>query len=287
MGHRALLLLGLGILAAGCGPKLIRETVFENEQVTVELRQVQDGGEIVQRGFRHPATIADVRIAHILASLSHQDAEGNRKPTIRSAHVYDLAEGMAMALEKATPNDEVIGIARSRDRRLALFTTDRITAFRSFIEGDDLVLEFFVIERRNEEEARRGGSKKSWQVPLDMPDTPPPFTLMPGEAQRRRGPRGLSIAWRDDFYRDPVSLRFRSGQVRRRTILMELPEAEPETESPSAAAPRVLSEQQLDAMDRLEAARRAGFVTESEYTRRRRLILEGRLDEAGYGPDAP
>jgi hypothetical protein len=199
---------------------------------------------------------------------------------------------MAKALEKATPDDEVIGIAYGRDRRLGIFTVDRITAFRSFVEGDDLVLEFFAVDQRAEEE-KRGGSR-AWQAPLELPEGRPEFALMPGEAQRTRGARGVSIAWRDDYYRNPVSLRFRSGQVKRRTVLMEIPEAEPEAESEperpggvSAREPQTLSELQLDALDRLEAARRAGFVTESEYARRRRLILEGRLDEAGYGPGKP
>jgi hypothetical protein len=229
--------------------------------------------------------IADVRLAHILASISHEDEEGEREPTIRSEHVYELAEGMAKAFEKAGPDDEIVGVAYARDRRLGIFTAERVTAFRSWAEeGGILVLEFFAIEQdMPDAEPRR---REAWQAPADLPEERPRFRLIPGEAQRAHGARGLAIAWRDDYYRQPVSMRIRGGKVHRRTILLEAPE-ETAPPAPAAPVPASLSDEQRQALDQLEAARRQGLVRETEYQRRRILILEGKLDEAGYGKRAP
>src|SRR5262245_49274379 len=110
------------LLAGGCGPKLVRETVSQNEKVLVQLRRSEQRGGVVARGHAQPATIADVRLAHILASLEHETPKGERVPTIRSEHVYELAEGMARAFEKAGPDDDVIAVGYSRDRRMGIFT---------------------------------------------------------------------------------------------------------------------------------------------------------------------
>jgi hypothetical protein len=45
-----------------------------------------------------------------------------------------------------------------------------------------------------------------------------------------------------------------------------------------------VTDAQIRALDQLEGARRSGLVTEAEFQRRRRLILQGRLEEAGYAP---
>jgi hypothetical protein len=276
----------LALAAAACGPKLVRETVFENERVLVLIRHSVDHGKVVARGRAHPAVIADVRLAHILASISHEDGKGERRPTIRSEHVYELAEGMAKAFGKAGPDDEVVGVAYGRDRRLAIFTTEKVTAFRSWVEaGGELVLEFFAIEQDPPEPAAHG-SAKAWEPPAELPGGRPPFKLMPGDAQRVSGARGLAIAWRDDYYRQPVSMRIRGGKVRRRTVLLEAPI---ESVAPAAQAllPPNLSDAQRRALDGLEAARREGLVRETEYQRRRILILEGQLEDAGYGQSPP
>jgi hypothetical protein len=272
--------------AAACGPKLVRETVLETERSRVLLRHSIDDGKVVAHGRAQPAVIADVRLAHILAAVSHEDSDGERGPTIRSEHVYELAEGMAKAFEKAGPDDEVVGVAYARDRRLGIFTAERVTAFRSWIDpGGELWMEFFAIESElPEPDAHR--VDKRWEPPPDLPGDRPRFKLIPGEAQRAAGARGLAIAWRDDYYRQPVAMRLRGGKVRRRTVLLEAPveEVAPAAQAP---LPADLSDEQRQALDQLEAARRAGLVRETEYQRRRILILAGQLEEAGYGRAAP
>ncbi len=276
----------LGLLVvcalAGCGPKLVRERVYDKPTVRVELRHQKVDGAPVTRGYSHPATIADVRIAHILASLSYQDKDGERQPSIRSQFVYDLGDGISAALAKAGPDDEIAAAVFPEDRRLGIFTESRVTAFRLFVLGDEMRIEFFSIEAPLERDSGRSATR-GYEIPTALPSLAPGFKLVAGEAQRRAGPRSLEVAWRDAYYRRPVSLSFREGHVRRRTVLMEMPTEETAATPGETPLPPGLSDAQIRALDELDASRRNGLVTESEYQRRRKLVLENQLDDAGYG----
>lgn len=282
-----LCVLALAVCAlAGCGPKFVRERVFDKPGVRVELRHQVVDDKPVPRGYAQPATIADVRIAHILASLSTEDDKGERRPMIRSEFVYELADGIALALTKAGPDDEVAAASFPVDTRLGIFSDERVTAFRVALVGDEMRIEFFVWEVAVEKEGNKS-SPREWEIPTELPSSAPRFKLVPGEAQTRHGTRGVNVAWRDPYYRRPVSLSFRQGQARRRTVLMELPPEDEPAPSAATPAPPKLSDEQLRALDQLDAGRQSGLVKESDYQRRRRLVLENRLDEAGFGAPAP
>ena len=276
--RRALLSAGLTLVfCSGCGPKLVRETVYESDGVHVELRRTVKGGSPLARGYEHPAMIAAVRVAHIVALINYEDAKGAKHPTIRSEHVYPLGEGIAQALAQAGPDDEVAAAAFPVERRLGIFQRERVTAFRAYVQGDELVLEFYSINA----DIERGGPRGSeYKIPEEVPSWNPGFKLVPGEAQRSDGRRTIKVEWRNSYFARPPSLRLRDGQLQRRTILMEqeLP-AEPESLKPPSSA---LRDAQIRALDQIDAARRSGLLSESEYRRRRRLVLEGRLEEAGY-----
>jgi len=155
-----------------------------------------------------------------------------------------------------------------------------VTAFRAFFEGDDLVLDFYSIEDVLDREDL-GGAK--YKIPVTPPAWKPGFQLVAGDAQTLRGPRTLLIDWRNRAYARPTVLHSRGGQTRRRTILMEEPFEEESAEPEVPPPPTGLEDAQIRALDQIEAARRAGLISESEFRRRQRLVLEGRLEEAGYG----
>jgi hypothetical protein len=201
---------------------------------------------------------------------------------IRSEFVYDLADGIALALAKAGPDDEVAAASFPVDRRLGIFTDERVTAFRLVLVGDEMQIEFYALEQGLERDGNKATARE-YEIPTELPTLDPKFKIVPANAQTRLGARGVEVAWRDPYYRRPVSLSFRQGQARRRTVLMELPpEAEP-APAAEAPAPVKLSDAQLSALDQLDAGRQSGLVKESDYQRRRRLVLENRLDEAGFG----
>lgn len=277
-------LLACAWLLAGCGPKLEVRDVYESEDgnVSVKLRRLVQGGEPIPWGYDHPVTISDVRMAHILAEISNRNAEGALQPAIRSPQVYPLAEGISKALAVASPNDEVVALAYSRERRFGIFTYDLATAFRVTMQEPMLNIDFFDIEVEVEKNPRERGTR-SYELPEELPEKQPVFALEPTKLQVARGARGLAFDWRNPFYSRPVSLTLRGGRLQRRTILMEV---EPEELAPATQegyTSPILRNAQLDALDRLDAERRKGLVSEEEFQRRRRLILEGKLDEAGYG----
>lgn len=282
--HPLALLSCLVGLAVACGPKLIRETVYDEAGVHVELRRSSGGESTLPGRHTQAVSIADVRIAHILASLTHTDGSGRRRATIRTEHVYPAAEGIGRALVQAQVGDEIAVATFPVDRRLRIFNDARVTTFRTWFDGDELVLEFFGIE---DDLDKRAQGRSGYQIPVTAPSWKPGFTLVAVHAQRLVGPRTIRIDWRNPSYGRAINLRFRDGSPRRRTILME---AEPESRAAVAEPPTLdgpLADAQLRALDQLQAARRSGLLTEPEYRRRRRLVIEGRLEEAGYDAGQP
>lgn len=274
--------LGIGLLLVGCGPKLVRQPIFASEDgsVDVQLQHTLRDGEPVAQGYAHPAIISDIRMAHILAHLSFRNQRGQERPVIRSVHVYPLAQGLAEAFRRAGPDDEVVARAYAADRRLQIFTQERVTAFRAFFRGDLLRIDFFAVEEQVEKDPKQYQQHR-YEFPVELPQAPLP--LLAGEAQELQGARGYAIHWRDPLFQRPVSLAVRGGEVRRRTVLMEAePEALAPAPPPVGSVPEELRDAQLRALDQLDGARRAGLITEAEFQRRRRLVLEGRLEEAGY-----
>ena len=272
---------------AGCGPELVRQPIYTSEdgRVDVQLRRTLGDGGTLGRGYAHPAVISDVRLAHILAHLSYRGSDRDTLPLIRSLQVFDLAEGLARAFAAAGPDDEVVARAHMTDRRLQIFTQEKVTSFRAHFEGDFLVLELFAVEEQVEKDPRNYTSHP-YEPPAELPTSGLRVELLAGEAHSLLGSRGFQIAWRDPVFRRPVSLSLRDGGIRRRTILMETDEEGPVPERPAASVPIApeLRDAQLSALDRLDGVRRSGLITEAEFQRRRRLVLEGLLEEAGYGP---
>ena len=278
------------VVLTACGPNLVVRDVFESKDrdVSVKLRHLVKDGAPVARGYDQPATISDVRIAHIIAQIIHKDAEGATHPTIRSVHVYPLAEGISKALASAGPDDEVIAVAYSRERRFGIFTYDTATAFRVTMHEPMINLDFFAIGEQLEKNPK-DSSLRTYSVPPELPDKAPKFRIEATRRQVARGRRGVAFEWRDPYYGRPVSLSLRGGRLKRRTILMEF---EPEELAPALPGPGYTPAEvrnaQLRALDQLEAARRSGELSEEEFQRRRRLILAGRLEEAGYAdPESP
>jgi hypothetical protein len=279
------------LVFAGCGPKLLRNRVYENSGVRVELQRREVRGQPVARGFAQPATIADVRIAHILGSLTSEstDKDKERKPMIRSEHLYDLAAGIAKALTQATPDDEVAAAAFPSDRRLGIFTDDKVTSFRLHIEGDAMRIEFMNVEDPLEKEGAKV-SFREFEIPSDLPTMAPKYTIVTSDSISKFGTRGVTVAWRDDVFRRPITLRDREGRVKKRTVLMELPPEDKPAAGGKHAQPKQdrppgLSDAQVRALDRVDEKRAIGEITEPEYQKRRRLILDNKLEEAGESAD--
>src|SRR5262249_34695474 len=183
------------LVLSGCGPKLVRNRVYEMPEVRVELQRRMQGGQPVARGFSHPATIADVRMAHILGSLTSENSDKDRTAMIRAEQLYDLAAGIAKALAQATPDDEVAAAAFPMDRRLGIFTDQKVTSFRLHVEGDELRIEFMNVEDELEKEGAKV-SFREYEIPSDLPTMAAKYTIVTSDSISRFGTRGVTVAWR-------------------------------------------------------------------------------------------
>jgi hypothetical protein len=272
---RLSLLLSLGLLLGmGCGTRYARVPLDEEENLRVVLRAELQGGTAVDRGFHHPATISGVRIAHALAQidvrLGASDGEkSERQAAIATELVYPLGEKLSAALARADPSQEVVVQALRSERRLGLFTQTFVTSFLAFVGRDDLLhLELsrldWPVPKGSEDELREPVAGRELMA----------FRVLASEGVEPTGHQSVAIHWRDERFRNPTSVRVGpGGKVTRRTVLME--EEAPAAEAEPGAAQLPTDPESLRALADLEEARRAGELTEAEYQRKRRALLEG------------
>jgi hypothetical protein len=269
LGLAALLLASLG-----CGTRYARVPVHADDLTQVALRAELRDGRPVARGFAHPATISGVRLSHVLAQLDVRVDQGDegaseRRPAIHTDLVYPLGELLSQALAKADPNQEVVVQALRKERRLGLFTQSYATSFVAWVAADGLLY--------------LGLSRLDWPVPKGEEEQPREpvvgrevmaFRALASEGVDPVAHQTVAVHWRDDRFRRPTSVRVGpSGKVSRRTVLME-EEAPPEV-GPEASPEAMPSDPEaLRALADLEESRRAGELTEAEYLRRKRAILE-------------
>lgn len=254
-------------LATGCGPRVARETAFEQGGTKIVLRSQTRGGEPLGRGFAHPAQIAPARLAHVLARIDVRKQERDpkqREPAIPAELLQEIAAGLSIALAKATPAQEVAVTSRRRERRFGIFTNEYLTSFVAYVKDDRLQLHLSHLE---------------WPIPkgpnVEIPEPRAEggamrFRVLPAEAMQATGPQALAIDWRDRSFEAGAAVRVSpTGRVRRRTILLESPEPAPPASAPAPA----LAPETLRKLADLEEARRRGALSEAEYSARREAIL--------------
>jgi len=269
-----LALLAAGLALSGCfGPRYVRETYYENRDVTVTLRARSDKKVV----YDHPAQISAVRMSHILASLdvrfADQEEKNARSPVVPLEAIYPLGELVSGALAKATPEQEVVVSAQIRERKLKVFTEKTLTQFVVFMKDDQLV---FQIAHVNFEVSKN---------PHDRIPEPKPgeeyqdFKVLRGKSIVPTGRQTVAVDWRDPDFRKADSIRIgRGGQLKRRTVLMEETIEEAPEDAPGVTEDSVdlgaLTPEALRALADLEEQRQRGEVDEAEYMARRREILE-------------
>jgi hypothetical protein len=263
-----LVLLLAAALLAGCGARYARVPVHQDDDVTVVLRSELRGGEPVARGFAHPATIAGVRLAHVLAQIdvrtdAGDDGPGERRAAIPTDLVYPLGELLSRALAQADPAQEVVVQAVRRERRLGLFTASFATSFVAYLGPDERL--HLQLSRIDWEVPK--GREEELREPLPGREVMA-FRVLASEGIEPTGHQSVAVHWRDERFRNPTTVRIGpGGKISRRTVLME-------EEAPDAGGLALPTDPDaLRALADLEEARRAGAITEAEYQRRRRELL--------------
>jgi hypothetical protein len=262
------------LASLGCGTRYARVPVHSDDLTQVVLRAELRGGKPVARGFAHPATIAGVRIAHVLAQIDVRvdkgdEGTGERRPAIHTDLVYPLGELLSAALAKADPDQEVVVQALRKERRLGLFTQTYATSFVAWVGSDGLL--YLSLSRLD------------WPVPKGEEDQAREpvvgrevmaFRALASEGVDPVAHQTVAVHWRDDRFRSPTAVRVGpGGKVSRRTVLME-EEAPPAAEPASGPQSMPTDPEKLRALADLEESRSKGEITEAEYLRRKRQILE-------------
>lgn len=268
----------LACAAALPGCMTTKKTIVERKGITVQL--ISRRGDDVE--LNHPVTIAPVRLAHILARidirLSVKDGQ-RRVPGFHIDSLDSIAEGLARGLKEAGPNQRVIVYSIRRDKSLAIFDRQYLTSFIAYVHGEHLFIHL---------------SRSDWEIPPRRKDNlpepkigkfPSKFRIVPGTAMKMVDEQSLAIAWRDDLFAKPTRTRVTpSGKMMRKTILMESeePEIDPIAESDAIEAeqkqqlvvPAGISAKTLRALADLQERRKRGEISEHDYQRERRKILD-------------
>jgi hypothetical protein len=262
----------LAACALGCGARMHRETVFDQDRTQVELRHETLRGEVVPRGFAHPAVISPTRLAYILSSIDLREGkeEGERRPAIPTESLYTIAEGVSRALAKAGPDQELAVLSIRNQKHLVLFDRNFLTSFVTYVKGDQLYVHL---------------SRSDWEIPDRRAERlPQPYAGEQVMDFRLLAAPGLSLVdaqavaadWRNPIFGRPTRAELRpDGTVVRRTVLMESPPEPEAAPANPAPLPANLSPQALRQLADLEEQRRRGELTESFYEARRREILAG------------
>jgi len=268
---------------AGC--ITTKTTIIDRKAIKVQL--ISKRGDSIE--LNHPTTIAPVRLSHILSRIDIRLSvkEGQqRAPAFHIESLDSIAEGLAQGLREAGPKQRVIVYSTRRQKRFGIFETKYLTSFVAYVHGKHLFLHL---------------SRSNWEIPprkqerLPEPKIgkfPSKFRVLPGRSMKMVDEQALAIAWSDAVFAKPSRMRVTpSGQMVRKTILMESEEPEIE-ESESAAQeggsgsdargtrptgaqsiPAGISPKILRELADLEERRQRGEISEYDYQQQRNKIF--------------
>ncbi len=271
-------MLALAVLAtcatslAGCMTKT--KTIFERKGLTVQLMSKR--GDNTQ--LNHPSTIAPVRLSHILARIDIRLSvkEGQQRvPAIHIEELETISQALTYGLQEAGPHQRVVVYSIRREKRFGIFDTKYLTSFIAYVHGEHLFIHL---------------SRSDWEIPPRKKDRlpapqigkfPMKFRILPSRGMKMVDEQSLAVAWQNDVFARPTRTRVTpSGQVMRKTILMEEPEPEEEAAAGDTQAaqaqtiPAGISSKTLRDLADLEDKRQRGELSEFDYEKQRQAILE-------------
>jgi len=261
-------------VGSGCAARPVREIFYEDSQTRIVLRQQKKNGEVVDRGYSHPVSIAPVRLAHILSRIdirAEAKKGAQRAPAIPTEALYVVADYLSKALGQADSSQEIAVYSIRRTKHLGIFDHRFLTSFVSYVEADVL---YIHLSRTNWEIPKTGETERLPEPRVG--DYPMKFRVIVSKGMTQVDGQSVAVDWRDPVFKRPTRTRISpDGTVVRRTILMESPE-EPGEAADEAAferLPKNLSSTTLRELADLEDQRNRGEISEAEYNDRRRRII--------------
>jgi hypothetical protein len=261
-------------LFAGCATRTRRTSFYEDTRIRILFRDQTKGGAVVERGYSHPLAIAPVRLAHILSRIdvrTEAKKGAQRISALPTEALYVLADHLARAFAQADPDQEIAVWYIRRHKRWGVFDHRYLTSFVTYAQGDTIFLHL----SRTDWEIEKKGKQERLPEPV-VGKHPMDFKAVPSQGMALVDEQSLAIDWRDPVFKRPTRTRITAtGEVVRRTILMESPEEEIDADDEPAfeKLPQDLSAATLRDLADLEDERSGGDITEAEYNARRRAII--------------
>jgi hypothetical protein len=268
------ILLAVAVSASGCFTRTVRSTFFEDRNVWLVLRSEKKGTKEIDRGFNHPFAIAPARLAHILSRIDirMEEKSGNeRVPAIATETLFSLADKLTAAFQAATPNQEIAVYSIRRHKRWGVFDHRYLTSFVTYVRNDLL----YIHMSRSDWEIPKQGKEERLPAP-NVGDFVMKFRIVPSDAMTQVDGQSVAVEWRDPIFKRPTRTSIsRTGEVVRRTVLMESPLETDEVEDDPdfKRLPDNLSPKTLRALADLEEQRHNGEISEAEYNAARRQII--------------
>ena len=268
-----LALVALG--ASACITRPVKEKVWTDGYTEVFLRSEKQGTRTLSKGFQHPATIAPIRMAHILSRIDLRktvDDQSVRMPVVPLETLFIIGEAMSEGLKQADPDQEVVVQSIRRGKSLKIFERQFLTSMLAYMRDDLLYIHI---------------SRSDWEIPArkkdKLPEThigkhPLKFHLVVDRGMRLADQQSVAVEWTDPIFKKPTRTRITpTGRVVRRQVLME--SFEDDTVFEQGPKVESLSAEQLRGLADLDDARRSGAISEGEYHSRKNAILRGELPE--------
>jgi hypothetical protein len=268
------ILVAIATAGSGCATRTVRKTFYEDSSTRIVLRYQRKSGESVDRGYSHPIAIARVRLAHVLSRIDvriEAKKGAQRAPALPTEGLYVIADHLSKALREADSSQEIAVYYIRRAKRFGIFDRRFLTSFVTYAENDLL----YIHLSRTDWEIPKTGKNERLPEP-HVGDYVMKFRVVPSKGMTQVDGQSVAVTWRDPVFKKPSRTRITpSGNVVRRTILMESSEETDETAGGSAfeRLPENLSSATLRELADLEDERHRGEITEAEYSTRRRQII--------------
>ena len=259
----------------GCITRSVTDTLVDSDTMKVYARYNSRLGEPVDRFYQQPASISSQRLARILSLLyirTDEDGPDEQRTAIASDLIYPIANALSKALRNADSSQQIIVMAIRKSTHLVAFRRKYLTSLTSWVENDMI----YIILSKVEFDLRevRKSRNKARQLPVPDPNEETmDFRTVPQYGLETAGRQGIKANWRDEYWsRVKTAERDGKGQIKRRTILQQSEIPGPVGVPKPATLPS--SPSVLRELADLEEARQSGAITESQYQRRRKELME-------------
>ncbi len=278
------------VVVTGCATRTIRNPVFHEGPINLELRHTETRGEPLDRDYEHPLEISSARLANLLSRMQirdKQDGVSSRGPAIEPSLLFGIAKGVSVALAQANSSQEITVVAVHREMNLGIFDRKFLTSFIAYAKDDELVVHFSRVRWAMPKSNRANQQKRLPQPQIG--EHPMNFRVVGADGIRRLGDQSVALDLGDAATPESrVGMSGgRAGTIVRRAVLVQsagasgpavlvplASDSPPEAAAaePGAIPPRT-SPETLRALADLEEARLEGRIPQAEYRARRSELL--------------